>query len=131
MRRALVEDRTQFYMDFAKSFYGSPRSSLTASNGTLDHFLRMSLMGGLHGHIECVGQISETDFTEDLRKIDVPVLVIHGDDDQVAPIDITARRVAVLVDDADLKVYPGAPHGLTVTHVDQFNDTPNLMDQQR
>jgi non-heme chloroperoxidase len=122
MRQEIVGDRTQFYADFARSFYGAPRSGMSASEGTLDHFLRMSLMGGLHGHIECIGQLSETDFTEDLRKIDIPMLVIHGDDDQVAPVDITARRVAVLVDDVELKVYPGAPHGLTVTHVEQFND---------
>jgi non-heme chloroperoxidase len=76
---------------------------------------------GLKGAYDCVKAFSETDLTDDLRRIDVPTLIIHGDDDQIVPIDASARRSVELVKDATLKVYPGAPHGLFATHKDQFN----------
>jgi non-heme chloroperoxidase len=81
----------------------------------------MSMQAGLKGALDCIKAFSETDFTDDLRRFDVPTLVVHGDDDQIVPIDASARRSAQLVKDATLKVYPGAPHGLTVTHKDELN----------
>ena len=79
------------------------------------------MMGGLKGQLDCIHEFSEVDYTEDLKKIDVPTLIIHGDDDQIVPIDSAGRMSAKIIKDATLKVYPGAPHGLAVTHQDQLN----------
>jgi non-heme chloroperoxidase len=121
IRDALVADRSQFWKDFAPIFYGANRPGAKVSQGTLDAFWRTSMQCGFAAAYQCVKAFSETDFRDDLRKIDVPTLVIHGDDDQVVPINVGGNRSAKMIKNATLKVYPGAPHGLTSTHQQQFN----------
>jgi non-heme chloroperoxidase len=123
IREGVARDRSQFYQDLSGPFYGANRPGSGVSQGLRDAFWRMSMQVGLKGAYDCVRAFSETDFTEDLRKIDVPVLIIHGDDDQIVPIDDSARLTAQLVKDATLKVYPGAPHGLANTTA--YKDTLN------
>jgi non-heme chloroperoxidase len=107
--------------DLSAPFYGANRPGAQVSQGVRDSFWLWSMQVGLKGAYDCVKAFSETDLTEDLKRIDVPTLIIHGDDDQIVPIDASARRSVELVKDATLKVYPGAPHGLFATHKDQFN----------
>ena len=121
IRAGLIADRSQYYKDFSAPFYGANRPGSKVSQGVRDAFWRLSMQIGLKGAHDCVKVFSETDMTEDLRKIDVPTLIIHGDDDQIVPIGGSAMLSSKLVKDATLKVYPGAPHGLTTTHKDQFN----------
>jgi non-heme chloroperoxidase len=122
IRAGVAGDRSQFYQDLSAPFYGANRPGSTVSQGTRDAFWLMSMQAGLKGAYDCVKQFSESDFTEDLKKIDVPTLIAHGDDDQIVPIADAALKSAELVPDATLKVYPGAPHGLTrAAHEDQFN----------
>jgi non-heme chloroperoxidase len=104
-------------------FYGANRSGSTVSQGLRDTFWWWSMQVGLKGAYDCIEAFSETDLTEDLRRIDVPTLIVHGDDDQIVPIDASARRSVELVSGATLKVYPGAPHGLAqvAPHKNQFN----------
>jgi non-heme chloroperoxidase len=121
-RAALAADRAQFYRDLGDGpFYGANRPGSTVSQGVKDAFWLWSMQAGLRNAHECIGAFSETDFTEDLRKIDVPTLIIHGDDDQNVPIADSALLSSKLVRKATLKVYPGAPHGLTTTHKGQVN----------
>jgi non-heme chloroperoxidase len=117
-----LADRSAFYQDLAKQFYGANRPGAKVSQGTLDQFWRLSMQAGVVGAYDCVKAFSETDFTTDLKKIDVPLLVIHGDDDQIVPLALTSERTAKMVKNATLKVYPGAPHGLMVTHRRVFHD---------
>src|SRR5690606_36493995 len=121
IRNGLLTDRAQYYRDLSVVFFGANRPGAKVSQGTLDAFWYWCMQAGLAGAYACVAQFSETDFTEDLKKVDVPTLVIHGDDDQIVPIDATGRRTAELVADAALIVYPGAPHGLFATHKDRLN----------
>lgn len=121
IRTALTTDRSQFYRDFSKPFYGANRPGSKVSQGILDQFWRLSMQAGLAAAYQCVKAFSATDFREDLKKIDVPTLVIHGDDDQVVPIDAGGKRTAKMIKGAVLKVYKGAPHGLMSTHQQQFN----------
>jgi non-heme chloroperoxidase len=121
IRQGVAGDRSQFYQDLSAPFYGANRSGSTVSQGVRDSFWLWSMQVGLKGAYDCVKAFSETDLTEDLKRIDVPTLIIHGDDDQIVPIDASARRSVELVGDATLKVYPGAPHGLFATHKEQFN----------
>ena len=121
IRAGLAGDRSQFYQDLSVPFYGANRPGATVSQGVRDSFWLWSMQVGLKGAYDCVKAFSETDLTEDLKRIDVPTLIIHGDDDQIVPIDASARRSVELVKDATLKEYPGAPHGLFATHKDQFN----------
>jgi non-heme chloroperoxidase len=121
IRAGLSADRSQFYKDLSASFYGANRPGSTVSQGVRDAFWLWSMTVGLKGAYDCVKAFSETDLTEDLERIDVPTLIIHGDDDQIVPIGASAMRSSKLVKDATLKVYPGAPHGLFATHKDQFN----------
>lgn len=86
-----------------------------------DSFWLQGMLGGVKGQYDCVHEFSEVDYTEDLKKIDVPALVVHGDDDQIVPFDASAKLSSQIIKNAELKVYVGAPHGLTVTHADQFN----------
>ena len=86
-----------------------------------DAFWLQGMLGGVKGQYDCVHEFSEVDYTEDLKKIDVPALVVHGDDDQIVPFDASAKLSSQIIKDAELKVYTGAPHGLTITHADQFN----------
>src|SRR5215216_6689386 len=121
IRAGVAGDRSQFYKDLSAPFYGANRPGASVSQGVRDSFWLWSMQVGLKGAYDCVKAFSETDLTEDLRRIDVPTLIIHGDDDQIVPIDASARRSVELVKDATLKVYPGAPHGLFATHKEQFN----------
>jgi non-heme chloroperoxidase len=121
LRAGLKADRSQFWKDFSVPFYGANRADATVSQGVLDAFWRLSMQAGFAGAYECITAFSETDFTEDLRKFDIPTLVIHGDDDQIVPINVGLRS-AKMIKSATLKVYKGAPHGLMSTHQEQFNN---------
>ena len=122
IRRGTVADRPQYLKDFSTAFYGYNRPGAKISEGVRENFALQGLQAGIKGLYDCVGAFSETDFTEDLRKVDVPTLIIHGDDDQNVPIADSALLSSKLIKKATLRVYPGAPHGLTVTHKDQFNN---------
>jgi non-heme chloroperoxidase len=121
IRQGVAGDRSQFYQDLSAPFYGANRPGAQVSQGVRDSFWLWSMQVGLKGAYDCVKAFSETDLTEDLERIDVPTLIIHGDDDQIVPIGASAMKSSKLVKDATLKVYPGAPHGLFATHKDQFN----------
>jgi non-heme chloroperoxidase len=121
MRNALSRDRSQFYEDLSFAFYGANRDGSTVSQGVRDAFWMMSMQAGYKAAYDCVKAFSETDLTEDLKRFDVPTLIIHGDDDQIVPFADAAPLSSKLVPDAELKVYPGAPHGLMVTNRDQFH----------
>lgn len=121
MRAALMKDRSQFYQDLARMFYGANRPDAQVSQGTLDQFWLWSMQSGLINAYESIKAFSETDFTEDLRKFDVPTLVMHGEDDQIVPVHDSARKSARLIEGAQEIYYPGAPHGLTSTLQDQVN----------
>jgi non-heme chloroperoxidase len=121
LRSALVKDRSQAYKDFAPQFYGANRAGAQVSQGTLDQFWLWSMQAGLKNAYDSIKAFSETDFTEDLRKIDVPTLVLHGEDDQIVPVNDSARKSARLIKTAKDIYYPGAPHGITATHQEQIN----------
>ena len=121
IRAGVAGDRSQFYEDLSAPFYGANRAGSTVSKGVRDAFWLMSMQVGLKAAYDCVKVFSETDLTEDLKGFDVPTLIIHGDDDQIVPIADSALLSSKIVEGAELKVYPGAPHGLTTTHKDQFN----------
>jgi non-heme chloroperoxidase len=121
LREGLARDRSQFYEDLSFPFYGANREGSKVSQGVRDAFWMMSMQAGYKGAYDCIKAFSETDLTEDLKRFDVPTLVIHGDDDQIVPFADSAPLSSKLVPDAELKVYPGAPHGLMVTHRDQFH----------
>lgn len=121
LRRNLLADRSQFYKDLSGPFYGANRPGSKVSQGTRDEFWLWSMQVGLKGAYDCIKAFSETDLAEDLKRIDVPTLIIHGDDDQIVPIVASAFRSSKIIKNAALKVYSGAPHGLFSTHKDQFN----------
>jgi non-heme chloroperoxidase len=121
LRAALASDRAQFYKEFAIPFFGANRPGAKVSQGTLDQFFRLSMQAGLKNAYDCVKAFSETDFTEDLKKFDIPTLLMHGEDDQIVPVNISARKSQRIVKNVQAIYYPGAPHGLTVTHQDQIN----------
>jgi len=123
IRAGVTGDRSQFYKELSAPFYGANRSGSTVSQGIRDAFWLWSMQVGLKGAYDCIKAFSETDLTEDLERIDVPTLIVHGDDDQIVPIDASARRSVELVTDATLKEYPGAPHGLAqvAPYKNQFN----------
>ena len=121
LRSGLTKDRSQFYKDLAIPFYGANRPGTKVSQGTLDQFWLWSMQAGLKNAYESIKAFSETDFTEDLKKIDVPTLVMHGDDDQIVPVKDSAVKSARLIRGAKEIYYPGAAHGLTATHQDQVN----------
>jgi non-heme chloroperoxidase len=121
IRANVAANRSQFYKDLAVPFYGFNRPNAKISQGTIDEFWREGMLGSILGQYECVKQFSEVDYTADLKKIDVPTLILHGDDDQIVPIDNSARMSAKLVKNATLKVYPGAPHGMCTTEADRVN----------
>jgi non-heme chloroperoxidase len=121
LRRAIARDRSQFYEDLALMFYGANRPGAKVSKGTLEQFWLWSMQAGLKNAYECIKAFSETDFTDDLKKLDVPTLVLHGEDDQIVPIKDSSKKTARLVQGAKEIYYPGAPHGLTATHQDRFN----------
>jgi len=121
IREGVAGNRSQFYIDLATPFYGFNRSNAKVSQGLVQDFWRQGMQGSIKGQYECIKQFSEVDYTDDLKKIDVPTLFLHGDDDQIVPIDDSARLGVKIVRNATLKVYPGAPHGMCSTHVDQVN----------
>src|SRR5690348_14884067 len=121
LRKGLATDRSQFYKDFAVMFYGANRPGANVSQGMLDQFWLWSMQAGLKNAYDCIKAFSETDFTEDLKKFDVPTLVMHGEDDQVVPIKDSAKKSAKLIKGAQKIYYPGRPHGLTATHQDEVN----------
>ncbi len=121
MRSGIMKDRSQFYKDLAKQFYGANRTGAKVSQGVLDQFWLWSMQAGLKNAYESIKAFSETDFTEDLKKIDVPTLVMHGEDDQIVPVKDSAVKSARLIKGAKEIYYPGAPHGLTATLQDQVN----------
>jgi non-heme chloroperoxidase len=121
MRSSLTKDRSQFYKDLAIQFYGANRPGAKVSQGILDQFWLWSMQAGLKNAYESIKAFSETDFTEDLKKIDVPTLVMHGEDDQIVPVKDSAVKTARLIKGAKEIYYPGAPHGLTATLQDQVN----------
>lgn len=122
LRAASIADRSQLYKDVASGpFFGFNRPGAKISQGMIDWFWSQGMQSGHKNALDCIKAFSETDFTEDLKKFDLPTLIIHGDDDQIVPIGASALASAKLVKNATLKVYPGAPHGLTDTHKDQLN----------
>ncbi|HEX2350895.1 MAG TPA: alpha/beta hydrolase [Ktedonobacterales bacterium] len=121
LRAALANDRAQFYKEFAVQFYGANRPGAKITQGVLDQFWLWSMQAGLKNAYESIKAFSETDFTEDLKKFDVPTLVLHGEDDQIVPVKESARKSARLIKGAKEVYYPGAPHGITATHQDQIN----------
>ncbi len=122
LRAGVARDRSHFYQDLSVPFYGIDRPGSTVSQGVRDAFWRMSMQVGYRGAYDCIEVFSETDLTKDLERFDVPTLIIHGDDDQIVPVTDSALLSAKIVPNAELKLYAGAPHGLTLTHRDQFND---------
>jgi non-heme chloroperoxidase len=122
LRASISADRSQFYKDLSAPFYGANRPGAQVSQGTRDMFWLWSMQVGLKAAFECIKVFSETDLTEDLKRFDIPTLIIHGDDDQIVPIGDSALLSSKIVKDATLKIYPGAPHGLTSTHKDQVNE---------
>ncbi|MEU0285758.1 alpha/beta hydrolase [Streptomyces sp. NPDC006147] len=123
IRKGVETDRSQFYKDLSASFYGANREGSTVTQGTRDEFWLWSMTVGIKGAYDCVKAFSETDLTEDLKKIGVPTLIVHGDDDQIVPIVAAGDKSSKLVEQAVYKVYPGAPHGLAM--VPKFAETFN------
>jgi non-heme chloroperoxidase len=121
IRAGVLNDRSQFYKDLSAPFYGANRPGSQVSQGKRDEFWLQSMSVGIKSAHDCIKAFSETDTTEDLKKIDVPTLIAHGDDDQIVPIIAAAMLSSKLVKNSVLKVYPGAPHGLTGAHEAEFN----------
>ena len=121
IRAGVKGDRSQFYKDLSAPFYGANRPGSTVSQGVRDAFWLMSMQAGFPAAYDCVKAFSESEFTDDLKKFDVPTLVIHGDDDQIVPITVGGLRSSKMIKGATLKIYKGAPHGLMTTHKEQFN----------
>ncbi len=121
LRAGLAANPSQFYRDFAIPFYGTNRDGAKVPQSTLDRFWLMSMQAGLKNAYECIKAFSETDFNDDLRKIDVPTLILHGEDDQIVPVNESSRKSAKLIASAKEIYYSGAPHGITVTHQQEIN----------
>jgi non-heme chloroperoxidase len=121
IRAAVLADRSQFFKDLTAPFYGANRPGAKVSQGVRDSFWMQGMQAGFKGVIDCIKAFSETDFTEDLKKIDVPTLIMHGDDDQIVPIAASAMLSAKLVKGSTLKVYPGLSHGMCTVNKDQIN----------
>lgn len=121
IRKSVRENRSQFYKDLTVPFFGYNRTGASVSEGIREHFWLQGMAGSVKGQYDCIHEFSEVDYTEDLKRISVPTLVIHGDDDQIVPIAASGQKSAEIVPNAELKVYSGAPHGLPITHADQLN----------
>ncbi len=121
IRAGVTADRSQFFMDLTKLFFGANRKGHKVTQGMRDAFWLQGMQGGLPNEFDCIKAFSETDFTKDLKKFDVPTLIIHGDDDQIVPIEASAMLSSKLVKNSKLKIYKGGPHGLADTHKDQLN----------
>src|SRR5437773_4329257 len=122
LRAAVLADRSQFFKDLSAPFYGANRSGAKVSQGLRDSFWLQGMQAGFKGVYDCIKVFSETDLTEDLKRFNVPTLVLHGDDDQIVPIADSALLSSNLIKNAQLKVYKGAPHGMCSTHKDQVNE---------
>jgi non-heme chloroperoxidase len=122
IRANVLADRSQFFKDLSAPFYGANREGTKVSQGLRDFFWLQGMMAGFKAAYDCIKQFSETDFTADLRKMNVPTLILHGDDDQIVPIADSAMLSAKFVKGANLKIYPGAPHGFCSTHKKQVNE---------
>ena len=121
LRTNVLADRSQFYKELAVPFYGYNKPDAKPSQGVIDSFWQQGMLGSIKGQYDCIKAFSETDFTADLKKIEVPTLLLHGDSDQIVPLAISSERSAKLVRNATLKVYPGAPHGMCTTLADAVN----------
>jgi non-heme chloroperoxidase len=121
LRASLVADRSQFYRDLTLPFYGYNRAGAKTSEGVRESFWLQGMLGSHKGQYDTIKAFSETDFTEDLKKMDVPTLILQGDDDQIVPIKASGLKSAKIVKNATLKIYPGAPHGMCTTRADEVN----------
>ena len=121
LRKSTFDNRTQFFKDLSMPFFGYNRAGATVSEGIREFFWLQGMMGGIKGQYDCIHEFSAVDYTEDLKKFDIPTLIVHGDDDQIVPIGAAGLMSAKIVKGAVLKVYPGAPHGLPITLQDQLN----------
>jgi non-heme chloroperoxidase len=121
IRSGVAADRSQFFRNLTSPFYGTNRPDATVSQGRRDAFWLQGMQGGLLNQLECIKAFSETDFSNDLKKFEIPTLIIHGDDDQIVPIAASALAATQFIKNATLKIYPGGPHGLVDTHTDQLN----------
>lgn len=121
MRASVTSDRSQFFKELTIPFFGANRKGHQVIQGMQDAFWFRGMQGGLKNELDCIKAFSETDFTEDLKKFDIPTLIIHGDDDQIVPIEISAIPSSKLIKNAKLKIYPGGSHGLSDTQKDQLN----------
>ena len=132
LRAAVEANRPQFYKELTLPFFGYNRPGAKVSEGIRDHFWLQGMLGGMKPHYDCIKAFSEADFTEDLKKFDVPTLILHGDDDQIVPIAAAGLMSSKIVKNAQLKVYPGFPHGMPITHADQINaDLLSFIKQSR
>jgi len=125
IRQGVTNDRSQFFKDLTLPFYGANRPGARVSQGVMDYFWLQAMMCGQKGAYDCIKAFSETDFTEDLKKFNVPTLILHGDDDQIVPIGASAMLSSKLIPGATLKVFPGLPHGMCTTHKELIN--PDLL----
>jgi len=125
IRQGVTNDRSQFFKDLTLPFYGANRPGARVSQGVMDYFWLQAMMCGQKGAYDCIKAFSETDFTEDLKKFNVPTLILHGDDDQIVPIGASAMLSSKLISGATLKVFPGLPHGMCTTHKELIN--PDLL----
>ncbi len=121
IRKGTFDNRAQFFRDLTLPFYGYNRAGAEVSEGVRESFWLQGMMGGIKGQLDCIREFSEVDYTEDLKRIDVPTLIVHGDDDQIVPIGAAGLRTAEIVRGALLKIYEGGDHGLPTTHQDAFN----------
>jgi non-heme chloroperoxidase len=121
IRTSTASNRSQFFKDLAMPFYGYNRPNAKVVQGVIDEFWREGMLGSVLGEYECIKQFSEVDYTADLQKIDVPTLILQGDDDQIVPIDASGRKSVEIIRNATLKVYPGASHGMCTTEADKVN----------
>lgn len=125
IRAGVLNDRSQFFKDLSLPFFGYNRPGARISEGVRENFWYQAMQGGLKGEYDCIKAFSETDFNEDLKKIDIPALVMHGDDDQIVPYPDAGALSSKLIRNAQLKVYPGFPHGMPIIHADTLN--PDLL----
>jgi non-heme chloroperoxidase len=126
IRTGVINNRSQFYKDLTLPFFGFNRPGATISEGIRENFWFQGMQGGIKGQYDCIKAFSETDFNEDLKKIDVPTLVMHGDDDQIVPFPDSGMLTAKVIKNAILKVYPGFPHGMPISHAEVIN--PDLLE---
>ncbi len=121
IREGTATKRPQYFQDFTMAFYGFNREGAQVSQGIRDNWWRQGMMGGIKAHYDCIKAFSETDFTEDLKSVEVPVLILHGEDDQIVPFELTALKAAKLVKNGKLITYPGFPHGMPTTEAATIN----------